>query len=249
MYLWKYWRESRITFGVSLAIIAIALLLILRANLEIGHGNPSPNQFSGIIYVAFIAQSIPLGFVAWLFGSFGLGRDLGDRSGSYVLTRPRRRAFFVWSDWGFGMAQLLMLVILTNAVLGVLVSRILVAMGNPIPGRIMLLRSPVPIPVAMLLSSLGAALLLSLIFSLTYFCTILVKNSKGVMLAAGILLGYSILKAVVTHYWPQIELPSPLLPSFGESSPQSLITGTALRTLVILFFPFAAQLLLEKTDL
>ena len=249
MYLWKYWRESRITFGVTVLVLAILLALILRSNLQVGHGNPNPNQLSGIVYVLVIAQSIPLGFVAWLFGSFGVGRDLGESSGSYLLTRPRRRAFFVWSDWGYGMAQLLTIVILTNAVLGVLVSRLLDAMGNPIPGRIVLFGTPVPIPLAMVLSGLGGLLLVALIFSLTYFCTVLVKHSKGVMLAAGVLLGYSILKAVVKHYWPQIELPSLILQSFEEFTPQSLITAVALRTAVILAFPFAAQLLLEKTDL
>ena len=97
-------------------------------------------------------------------------------------------------------------------------------------------------------------LLTALIFSLTYFSTILIKSSKGVMLGAGALLGYVILRSVIAHYWPSIELPGllpdlPLLAQTVSGIPGALWLSMGLRTVVVLVFPFAAQLVLEKADI
>ena len=75
------------------------------------------------------------------------------------------------------------------------------------------------------------------------------------MLAAGIVLAYFIVGAVLHHYWPSISLPSPIVSEFAPSTsnqPQlaeHLGASLAIRAAVVLLFPFAAQLLLEKTDL
>ena len=81
------------------------------------------------------------------------------------------------------------------------------------------------------------------------------KHSKGVILAAGVLLGYIILKTVVNHYWPSVDLP-PLIAAgfFGPSSRLPALANhlgafLAARAGFILLFPIAAQLMLEKTDL
>src|SRR5271163_1478326 len=121
MYLWKYWHETRIVFGLSLAAIVIALILILKTQILPSSQHPSFDQLAWILPSALDVQAYPVCFVAWLLGSHGVGRDLGEQSGSYLFSRPRSRAFFVWRDWGLGSAQLLVIVALLNAVLGVLI--------------------------------------------------------------------------------------------------------------------------------
>jgi hypothetical protein len=100
MYLWKYWRETRIIFGTS--VVSIAIMFVV--NLWSQNVDPlqSFDQLLTIIPTALALQAFPISFIAWLLGSFGVGRDLGERSGSYLFSRPRSRGFFVWHDWGLG---------------------------------------------------------------------------------------------------------------------------------------------------
>jgi len=251
MYLWKYWRETRIAFGVSLLGVALLLLLVLKEHGIVTSGGPSIDQLPKVLVVLLIVQSVPLGFLGWLLGSFGVGRDLGEGSGSFVFTRPGSRASFVWRDWAFGTAELLTITVLLNLVIGLQLYRIFAAgiQGGALPA------SPAVSPVlSVSLTCFTSFLLAALIFSLTYFSTILLKSSKGTMLGAGALLGYVILKAVVEHYWPSVQLPGllpdlPVLAQTVSGVPGSLWLSMALRGVVVLLFPFAAQLVLEKSDL
>jgi len=244
MYLLKYWRETRIVFGLSLAAIVIALILILKTQIGPSSQHPSFGQLAWILPSALAVQTYPVCFVAWLLGSHGVGRDLGEGNGSYLFSRPRSRAFFVWRDWGFGSAQLLVIAGLLNAVIGVLIFKFLVAAGDPLHGSIVLQGGPVTLAFIIWLNIVAAFLLAVLVFSITYFFTVLVKHSKGVMVAAGVLLGYIILEMVVEHYWPGVDLP-PVVPS--QFDVHSKIPGLldhlavflVIRAGIILLFPFA----------
>lgn len=255
MYLWKYWRETRVAFCVSLACIALLCVLVLREPAFTSNGGPPFSNLAGIFPVTLIIQAFPVAFIAWLLGSYGAGRDLGEKSGSYLFTRPATRRSFVWRDWGYGAAELLAIVVLLNIVIGLQIYRVLLAMGDPLHGKLFLASGPISLAALVGLNCVAAFLLAALIFGLSYFSTVLVKNSKGVMLAAGIVLGYFILGAVLKHYWPSISLPSPIPPEFGESAsnlPQladHLGISLLIRAAVVLLFPFAAQLVLEKTDI
>ena len=255
MYLWKYWRESRVAFCVSLACIAILFVMVLKEPTFSTNGGSPFRHLAGIFPIALIIQAFPLAFVAWVFGSYGAGRDLGEKSGSYLFTRPATRTSFVWRDWSYGGLQLLVIVVLLNAAIGLQIYRILLAAGDPLHGKLLLATGPVSLTALVGLNCIAAFLLAALIFGLTYFSTVLVKHSKGLMLAVGIMLGYFILGAVLNHYWPSISLPSPILSEFGPSAsdlPQlahHLGAFVAIRAAVVLLFPFAAQLALKKTDL
>ncbi len=255
MYLWKYWRETRIAFCVSLVGVALLLLMVLKERaIMVSGGPPSIDQLPKVLVVLLIVQSIPLGFLGWVLGSFGVGRDLGDGSGSFVFTRPGSRASFVWRDWAFGMAELLTITVLLNLVIGVQLYKLFAA-GGAASQSGALLTSPAVSPVlSVSLTCFTSFLLTALIFSVTYFSTILLKSSKGVMLGAGALLGYVILRSVVAHYWPSVQLPGllpdlPLLAQTVSGIPGGLWLSMALRTAVVVLFPFAAQLVLEKADL
>jgi hypothetical protein len=255
MYLWKYWRETRVAFCVSLLGVALLLLMVLKERgIVVSGGGPSIDQLPKILVVLLIVQSVPLGFLGWILGSFGVGRDLGDGSGSFVFTRPCSRASFVWRDWGFGMAELLTITVLLNLVIGVQLYKLFAA-GAAGSHAGALLQSPAVSPVlSVSLTCLVSFLLAALVFSLTYFSTILIKSAKGIMLGAGALLGYVVLKAIVEHYWPSAGLPGllpdlPLLAQTVSGIPGAMWLSLALRAAVVVLFPLAAQLVLERADL
>jgi hypothetical protein len=238
MYLWKYWRESRITLLSSLAVAILFFTLILN---EIF---PDPTFADGPAIV------LPLIFLAWRFGSFGVGHDLDDNCGSYLLTRPRSRSHFVWHDWGFGMAQLTLIVITLNVLIAI--AGHLVHAPGTIKGVV---PSSLPLTAVVMLNCVADLLLVALIFGTTYFFIVLLKL-KGLLVSAGVLLSYPLgLVPVVKHYWPTIKLPSLLLAEFIRSTDGS-IAGLAdhlgfsvvARAGITLIFPFAAIQLLQRRD-
>jgi hypothetical protein len=260
MYLWKYWRESRITFAVGLALVGLLLWILLK--LHVGYPGPataysqngvrlnSAQPLAAQIYLVIAAVlTLPLAFLGLRFGSFGVGRDLGEGSGWFLFSRPRVRAFFVWSDWGYGMTQLLLLVLAANLVLVFGFHRVAADSGPAIVAG-----APVSMLCVFCLHCTVGLLLSGLMFGLTYFTSLLVKG-RGVLLALGVLLAYLVAKAVVKHYWPDLTLPDLTLSEFSMS--HSMIVGfarnlglsIALRTALVLAFPLAAQLLLQHRDI
>jgi hypothetical protein len=265
MYLWKYWRESRILFGMSMLGIAVLAWLVLKGTWHISLGQsdsgmPDPRRDIPKILMASLYLQVPVSaFLAWVMGSFGVGRNLGEDSGSYLLTRPRRRYWFLWRDWGFGFLQLVFVIVLANLLIGYLVHRLLGAGGGPLNGSVMLrdVVSPVPLAVVTGLNCLAMIAFAGLIFGITYFSTICMKHARGVMLGAGIVLGYLILSAVVRHYWPAIELPNLLMRVFQTSpvsnEPVNLSEHAgltlAVRAVVMMLFPVGAQMILERSEI
>jgi ABC-type transport system involved in multi-copper enzyme maturation permease subunit len=251
MYLWKYWRESRITFAVGMALVGLMLWGVLKipvGSLLQSNQNNGPVNPAQLYLVVAAVLTFPLAFLALLFGSFGVGRDLGQGSGSFVFSRPRSRAFFVWSDWGYGLAQLLLIVLAANLVLALAIRR--AAFDS---GPILLAGEPVPMASVFLLHCASGLLLIGLMFGLTYFTSVLVKG-RGVLLAIGVILVYLIAKSVVKYKWPSITLPDltltefTMIPTGGASFADHLGLEIALRSAVALAFPVAAQLLLQQRD-
>jgi hypothetical protein len=254
MYLWKCWRDTRVVLAASLLCIGALFVFIMKQHIVLDQHAPF-EKFSTVLPFALTVQAFPISFVAWLLGSFGVGRDLGERSGSYVFTRPRSRSRFVWCDWGVGMAQLLPIVALLNLVLGVLLHRMIVAAGDPLNGSVLIASRPVTLTFVVWLNFGAAYLLAGLVFSLTYFATVFVKNAKGLIFAAGVLVGYVFLEQVVPHHWPRIHLPDLVLQAFIHSNRE--VTGfsnhlglwVAIRAGIILIFPLATQFVLQRTDI
>jgi hypothetical protein len=254
MYLWKCWRDTRVVLAASLLCIGALFVFVMRQNLLLDHHAPFERLSTGFPFLLSM-QAIPVGFVAWLLGFFGVGRDLGDRSGSYVFTRPKSRAYFVWCDWGVGMALLLPIVALLTVVFGVLLHRIIVGLGDPLRGSVLLGGRSVTLAFIVWLNFVAVFLLAGLVFSLTYCSTVVVKHAKGLIYGAGVLVGYLFLEQVVPHYWPGIHLPTLVLQEFIHSHvnvtgiSNHLGVSVAIRAAIILLFPFATQFVLQKMDI
>jgi hypothetical protein len=261
MYLSKQWRESRIITG--LAILALFLLFAgaLRLNYFIGSlqtNHPDPQQVAngvvGFLLGLLYTESILISFWAWLAAGIGVGKNLGEDSGSFLFTRPRRRAWFLWTDWGYAMAQIALIIAATNLIFMVSLKHLFATMHIPVLIPLDAGASA-SVPLLILLVSISVLLVAGLIYGITYFSTVLIKRTSGVMLGAGILLGYFILRAVMHHYQPAIHFPNLVMNIFelGHHIPHPLATGLAIniaaRVAVLLAFPFAAQLLLDHTEI
>jgi hypothetical protein len=263
MYLWKYWRESRTVLIFAAVLLTILAVLVVQAELKMNH---APNlhfrpedfpQFGAFFVAALYAQSAVLSFVAWLIGGVGTGRNLGEECGSYLLTRPRRRSWFLWHDWAYGMAELAVIIAATNLVVWQLAHYLVARFHDPLHGRIAFHDGGGEYPLSSLMGLIFVCVLVfcGLVFSVTYFSTIVLKHARGVVLGAGLLAGYVALGAVVKHYWPSVELPH-LIPQpfqFGSHELHGLSDSfgfsLAAHALVMLLFPVAAQFLLERSDI
>lgn len=262
MYLSKLWREGRIL--TILAAIALLLLLLGVFRLDVFLStaqmqHPDPQQiYGGIMGFAaglLYSESILVSFWGWLSAGIGVGKNLGEDSGSFLLTRPRRRAWFLWSDWGYTMAQIAIIVAVTNLIFLFSIDRVLVLFHVPAAIPIDASGGTVSVAALMLFVSIGVLLVAGLIYGISYFSTILIQRTTGVMLGAGILLAYFILRAVLHHYFPSVHLPGFVMNVFDfsrQESPQlsgNFAAGIIARTLVMLAFPFAAQLILDRAEI
>jgi hypothetical protein len=257
MYLSKQWRESR--YITAIAVLGLVLLLygVIKASLQIDPAHLSLSQNGGdytvIFAPIFYIEAALLGFWGWLIASIGAGKNLGEDSGSFLFTRPRSRAWFLWNDWGFALAQIASIILLTNLMVGLLIARLL-KMESAL-GRMHLANGyALQLSGSLLLVGAGALLFGGLVYSVTYFSTIVLKRAIGVMLGAGILVGYVILDGLLRHYY-SIHLPSliPNLFRFEHQTPIALADhlGISLvsRTIVMLLFPLAAQFILERSEI
>jgi hypothetical protein len=265
MYLWKYWRESRIVFLAGLLLIGLHMAVILSGHGHMtvmtgGQGSASDlrhpgvaddlRQVTSVLFVFFYVQIAPLGFFAWLVGSFGVGRDLGEGAGSFLFTRPRKRAAFVWSDWGCGMAEVVVMCVLANLAIWMMIHRVLLSMGDPLGGRVVFGDNAVPLSTAMTMSTAGGILIAGLIFSVTYASTVVMRHARGVILSIGLFVGYLLAGAVVHHYWSAVRFPDLTLHAFTPHGPNTDAGWEiAARVAVLLIFPLLAQFSLERAEL
>ncbi|HUY80438.1 MAG TPA: hypothetical protein VMU92_01800 [Acidobacteriaceae bacterium] len=262
MYLSKLWREGRL-----LTIIAAVALLLMSAGIlrfnyfltSVKMHHPDPHQFYGGVAAFLIgllySESILVSFWGWLSASIGVGKNLGEDSGSYLLTRPRTRAWFLWSDWGYTMAQIAIIIAVTNLIFLLSIDHVFALMHAPAVIPIDAGSATISIAFPMFLISIAVLLAAGLIYGLSYCSTILIQRTSGVMLGAGILLGYFILRGILHHYSPVIHLPNLVMNIFafgqhtGPHLAGSLAASIAARTAVVLAFPFAAQLLLNRAEI
>jgi hypothetical protein len=259
MYLSKQWRESRIISGIAVLALLLLLLLVVKGAITVNsihaHRNDNADGFAMVFIPLFYIEAGLVAFWGWLVAGIGAGKNLGEDSGSFLFTRPRRRAWFLWNDWGFAMAQIAAIILIGNIMVGLLLKRVLVLMHSPGYIQMGSQSTPVSLVFMMLLISVGVLLFAGLIYGVTYFSTVIMKRAAGVMLGAGILVGYVILRALIHHYFPSIHLPNLILGlfSFDNHSVNGLSGNLGLsiaaRAVAMLLFPLAAQVILDKSEI
>lgn len=252
MYLWKCWRESRLFFILSAAYFVFlgwdCLWLYQHAGSVHPHHHHGPVVFAitGFLAIACV--------VAWYFGQTGVGRHFHQNAGDFFFTRPRTRRFFVWSEWGYGMALAALLLAVTAFWASVASHLRIAHMGSPQHDTVVSAASQFPVSEAMLLIALSVLLLAGILVGLAQLYSLLFRNG-GYGLAAG-------LATVVIYVWASIwlprhediHLPSLFFVSFHDHEHVlTLVPDFALqlllRTALVLIFPLLTQLLLERFDI
>lgn len=101
MYFWKCWRDTRSFFVVFLIIAAIvmpvAAVVRLGTHLVEDFGTTAFQSTFGLILMA----------MAFGLGAIGAIHEFAEKMAHFLFTKPRSRAYFVWTGWAVGFAELL----------------------------------------------------------------------------------------------------------------------------------------------
>jgi hypothetical protein len=255
MYFWKCWRNTRLI--VVLYVLYLAFMVyVLRhdtpyINLPVSNEEAAWQHIGG--------STILIGLAAWMLGNVGIGRDIADGSGAFLLSRPRSRRFFVWSDTTVAVAELLGMIVLPVALFVAslhfrLIGFIASGEGAALHSKqisYQLASSAGPLIVLTML------LFAALVYGVTYLCTILVRRSSvGIVLSVCIFISYAWLRSELRQ-WPghhTFQFPSWMLNPFVATSrnfqlaPHLAISLLA-RGAIVLLLVFAAQLCLEREEI
>src|SRR5580704_2161821 len=163
MYVWKCWRETRITFYVFLSI-AVTVAALLWKFVEFALGQSAPNQNFALAWVILLFASSALFSLAGMsFGATGISEEFAHNTAVFLLTKPRSIRFFVWTAWAANAVQILTL----------MVSMMLIG------ASILSWRYHAPITGRLLLAFVPGLIMTFLIFDMTYLLGALHKNGRN----------------------------------------------------------------------
>lgn len=243
MYAWKCWRETRVSFYILLFIAVTLAALLWKFADSVGGKLPSEQLFAQTWVLLLFASSMLIPLAGISFGATGISEEFAHKTASFLLTKPRSIAYFVWTAWAANAAQLLTLT----------VSMMLVG------GAVLSWRYHAPITWRLLLAFMPALIMTFLLFGMTYLLGVLHKNGRnGFLSSLGVVIVFPMICLTVERYW-HIHLPSPTdmypvgIIELG-SHPELVSTlprlwPLASWLLVALACPFIAQLVLERTEL
>ena len=248
MYIWKCWRCSRARLFYALIVVVVlfvffTLSMVKMSELDTMRGNPAASIFREptSAAVALFGSWGSLYVLVWglILGGSGPGEEFRERTADFLLTRPRRRWYWVWTGWSVGLAEMAASVLLMVAVV---FATLLFLRGN-IPSWRTLALMP-----ALLLDG-------ALAYGLVYFLTLVTRGGRqGLSYAIGILFIDEFLPAALAHYHLNISFISvgAILESVRTwvtkaTGPVHLATLLAW-TAVALAFPLAAQFFLERAE-
>ena len=247
MYIWKCWRDSRSRFilflivGVAFCVLFTIILARPGGTTDFQRGGPA----SGVLHLwSFVAEAV-LGMFCSLITLFAaltlavpsIGQEFKERTLGFLLTRPRRRKYWVWTSWAVGACDLFGVIFL--AVVGTFVTLSFLS-GYVYTWRLL---------AATLFLFVGAAT----VYSLTYLLTVLTRSGEqGVSYGMGILV-IDLLLPIAGHIW-HVRLSS--VGSFILAGCEWATSPTlafplgkfVIYTVVALAFPLAAQLVLERAE-
>lgn len=244
MYLWKNWREARL----SLLIYFVPLLLVIALLIRYAPVHVSSHFGSTENFVSAFMQpwAAFLGLVAWAIGGDGIGRAIGDGSGAYILTRPRQRRFFLWSDVGFSFGLLTVIASGTVLLLELVLKLHMVSVSLADPGT----------QFSLALVPLCCVVYAGLIYSTTYLCALLMPTpSLARVVSVLVFLTYALLHVLSRQWFTYLHrfLPSWQVTAFPDPLTSIPAPGLWLsvggRALVILLLLSVAQFVLERREI
>jgi hypothetical protein len=246
MYLLKSWREARL----SVAIFTVPLVFVIYQFLRHAPGNiviGSQASTEWLLTRFLSISGILLLFVAWSLGGDGIGHEIAEDRGAFMLTRPRMRRFFIWSDSGFSFGLMAVL-----------------AWGMTLLFVLMILVHVIKLPPWMSLSALPFLLIplsgmvfAGLIYAVTYLCTMLIPRDKTArVISVAVLLAYAYLHLKAFREWggaTQYFFPSwwvdPFPYQYSSAVAPHLWLELGGRVIAILVLLIIAQLVLERREI
>jgi len=229
MYLWKCWRDTRWFFVVFLAIAALPMpMAAIATRMPIPDAGPMAfqNTFAMVITA-----------VAYALATICAIQEFTDKTAHFLFTKPRSRAYFVWTSWIVGFAELLM-VAAVNLFVGwrVLAHYGVSAFSDAGPQSWNLV-SPQ--------NFVKAAVYACFAYALTFALAVILRNGlKGLGASFGLLAGMVGVAAGLQMRW-KIDLP---LPSQQIGHLPFALSECAWIVLALLFV-LAAHLVVERAEI
>ena len=256
MYFWKYWRDTRRGVYIYLGLLILSAFLwvigMYQAN-RMGHISGDPATLWMMDVGITFALSYLCGLVmSFATGSNNAGADIGRGTGDFLITRPRSRRYFVWAGWTAGLVEVLGLITFTTL--------FVFAMSAWATGPVWRqLASSARFTIAdkgvmdLMLMLATIVLTAAVIYGLTYFMGVLLRGGqRGVIWSLAVMFGYSIIGSLLKQF-AGITLPSLNLADLASHpvqhwylEPRIQIVGWSMLALA---FPFAAQVVLERSDI
>lgn len=197
MYLWKCWRDLRGTFYPLLgAVLAVGAFGAYVAVDPFGWIAAKPLHLRTVWTASADALlGMMLGLVPWaglFLGALGVGVEFEKGTADFLLTRPRSRAYYLWTSWGLGAGQVAALVVVSS----------LLQLARP-PGS-----HRVNDLAEFLRMLAGFGTMALVLYGVTYLMTTLARNSRnGISLAILTLGAYGGL-VVWLRLWYEVRFPS-----------------------------------------
>jgi len=247
MYIWKCWRDSRSRF--TLYLIVVPATCVLFTIIAAAHGpfitvwKRGPvsggaqlwSQVATAILGGVVSLIILLAALTLAVAS--IGEEYKEKTLDFLLTRPRRRRYWVWTCWSVGAGEILGLVV--AGVVGTF-GALCYETGYVYSWRLLVTTLPL---------FAGAVA----VYSLAYLLTVLARNGEqGLSYGLGILF-IDLLLPLAGYYW-HVHLPSVMSLMNGgcewATSPTLAfpLGELVLYIVVALAFPLAAQLVLERAE-
>ena len=241
MYFWKCWRDTRSRFIICL--ITVSLMCVTITAMLAKQGN-AVNSVTGRQVGAGAMQaalSLVMIMAALTLGVQPMGQEFKEQTLGFLLTRPRRRRYWVWRCWSVGVGEILGVVTLgmvgSFAGLSYLV-------GHVYPWR-------------WFATSLFLVVGAVAVYSLTYFLTVLSRSGElGVTGAVIFFIIDSMLLPVAFVYWHVhtsfLFSVLGMMTAGGEWSTSHRMTfplgNLVAWAFIALVFPLAAQLLMDRVE-
>lgn len=243
MYFWKCWRDNRFRFiGYLTTLTAMGIsFTLINVKLNGVQGlwkGPAQLWSMTAAFVLGAYGSLIISIWALALGTASLGEEFQQGTADFLLTRPRRRRYWVWVGWMAGVCE-----IAVGALVAAGATLVTLAF---LTGHIFTWR--------MLIAALPMTVGGAVVYGLAYLMTLVARSGRqGLSYSLGIMFIHLSLPVVANKYW-HVHIPYVLefvtnackaIADVSGHFPLGVLVGW---TLVAVAFPLATQVLLERAE-